>query len=136
MRNTLFPVICFLVLTTLSSGLPKQAPPQDNAQTTTGPIYDLRRAGENGIAAPKAIYQPFPEYTEKARKKKIRGTVLMSIVVTPDGTVREPKLVRSLDNELDKQALDTVSKWKFTPATKDGQPVSVRIEVEVSFNVR
>jgi len=99
-------------------------------------IYELHKAGENGVTAPKAISMPQPEYTDQARRKKINGTVLLSLVVAADGTVRDPAVTRSLDRGLDKQALETVKKWKFQPATKDGQPVAVRIDVEVSFRIR
>jgi TonB family protein len=99
-------------------------------------VYDLHKAGENGITAPKGVYMPEPEYTDQARRKKINGTVLLSMVVAADGTVRDPAVTRSLDKGLDKQAIETVKKWKFEPATKDGQPVAVRIDVEVSFRIR
>jgi TonB family protein len=108
---------------------------QDASQQTTDTVYDLRNAGENGITSPKAIYHPDPEYTDKARKKKTRGTVLLSMIVTPQGNVREPQIIQSLDKELDKQALKAVSQWKFEPATKDGKSVAVRIRTEISFNV-
>ena len=107
---------------------------QDASQQTEA-IYDLRIAGENGIASPKAVYHPDPEYTDRARKRKIRGTVLLSMIVTPQGDVREPKITQSLDKELDQQALRAVSKWRFEPATKDGKPVAVRIHTEVSFRL-
>jgi TonB family protein len=99
-------------------------------------VYDLHKAGENGITAPKPLYHPNPEYTDKARRKKISGTVLVSLVVTPEGTVRDAKITTSLDKDLDDQALKAVRTWKFDPATKEGKPVAVRIAVEVSFRVR
>ena len=42
--------------------------------------------GTNGVSNPKVISSPNPEYTDRARRKKIRGIVLLSIVVTPEGT--------------------------------------------------
>jgi TonB family protein len=105
-------------------------------QTPQDEVYELRKAHENGITAPKPIYHPDPEYTDSARKKKISGGVVLSLVVTPEGTVRDPKITSSLDKDLDQQALTTVSTWKFEPATKDGRPVAVRISVEVSFRIR
>jgi len=105
-------------------------------QAASEEIPEIHKAYENGIVAPKPIYHPDPEYTDQARRKKIRGTVLLSIVVTREGTVRDAKVTTSLEKSLDQQALDTVSKWKFEPATKDGKPVPVRIAVEMSFNIR
>ena len=99
-------------------------------------ICEVHKAGDCGVTAPRALYHPDPEYTDKARRKKIRGTVLLSIVVTPEGTVRDAKVTTSLDKDLDRQALNTVNTWKFQPATEDGKPVAVRIAVEMTFNIR
>jgi len=130
-------LISFLALAVIvTTALAARPRAQEDSQKTADPIYDLKNASENGITAPKAIYSPNPEYTDQARKRKVRGSVLLSLVVTPEGDVREPKVIRSLDRDLDKQAVAAVSKWKFTPATKDGQPVSVRIKVEASFNIK
>jgi len=125
-------VLCATLALVSSTHLPAQ----DSSPTNSEIIYELHKAGENGITAPKAIFMPQPEYTEQARRKKINGTVLLSLVVNADGTVRDPAVTKSLDKGLDKQALETVKKWKFQPATKDGQPVVVRIDVEVSFRIR
>ena len=130
-------LISFLALAVIvTTALPARPRAQEDSQKTADPIYDLKNARQNGITAPKAIYSPDPEYTDQARKRKVRGSVLLSLVVTAEGDVREPKVIRSLDQDLDKQAVAAVSKWKFTPATKDGQPVSVRIKVEASFNIK
>jgi len=42
---------------------------------------------------------------------------------------------KSLDKDLDKQALAAVSTWKFEPATKDGKPVAVHLKAEVDFRL-
>jgi TonB family protein len=88
-----------------------------------------------GVTAPKPVYHPNAEYTDKARKKKIQGSVVVTIVVTDEGTVRDARIVSGLEKDLDKQALKAVSAWKFEPATKDGKPVAVRIRVEVDFRL-
>jgi TonB family protein len=105
---------------------------QDSSQQT--PVIDLDKV-VNGLSAPKAIYNPEPEYTDRARKKKIRGSVVLSIVVTDEGKVRDARVVAGLAKDLDQQALKAVSTWKFEPATKDGKPVPVRIKVEVDFKI-
>jgi TonB family protein len=78
---------------------------------------------------------PDPEYTEKARKEHREGTVLIRIVVGPDGTPRKVKVYRSLDPDLDESAVNTVKQWKFSPGTKDGEPVAVELIVEISFHL-
>jgi len=88
-----------------------------------------------GIKAPKPVRQQEPEYSERARKKKISGSVQLSAIVDSAGNVRDAEVERSLESSLDRQALGALSKWKFDPATKEGQPVAVRLEIEISFRL-
>ena len=90
---------------------------------------------EKGMTVPKAVYQPAPEYADGPRRKKIQGAVLVSMIVNADGKVRDPQVLSSLDKDLDKKAVECVSKWKFNPATKDGQPVAMRLVVQVNFHL-
>ncbi len=109
---------------------------QDSSAKTDETVYEFPNARKNGVQAPKGVYMPEAEYSDYARRKKISGVVLLSFVVAKDGTVRDPAVTKSLEQSLDKQALDTVRKWKFEPATKDGQPVAVRVQAEMSFRIR
>ena len=126
-----------LVLSALAAPLLTHRSWAQDANAQSGEsVYEYRQFGENGITAPKPTYHPDPEYTDRTRRKKISGSVVLSIVVTPEGTVRDAKVTTSLDKDLDQQALNTVSTWKFEPATKDGKPVAVRIAVETTFRIR
>jgi len=88
-----------------------------------------------GVSAPKAISTPDPEYSEEARKAKYQGTCVLWLVVGPDGKPRDIKVARSLGLGLDEKAIEAVRNWKFEPAMKDGKPVAVQINVEVSFRL-
>jgi TonB family protein len=90
---------------------------------------------ERNVTPPHAVFMPNPEYSEQARRKKINGTVLVSLTVTVDGTTRDIKVVRGVGYGLDEKAVAAVSRWKFTPALKDGQPVEKEISVEVGFHL-
>jgi len=96
-----------------------------------GEIY---RPG-NGVIAPKVIYDPEPEYSPEARAAKYQGTVKLWAIIGADGRPRNLSVERSLGMGLDEKALEAVRTWRFHPATKDGQPVAVQIEVEVSFHL-
>lgn len=110
-----------------------QETPDANAQTTENDsVYEIG----NGVTPPKATYMPNPEYSEKARKKKISGTVLVAMVVMPDGKVRDVTVIKSLERSLDQQAIAAVRTWTFEPATKDGNRVAVHVRAEVSFRIR
>jgi TonB family protein len=56
-----------------------------------------------------------PEYPELARKMNITGTVKIQVVVSPNGTVKEAKVVGG-HPVLAGAALDAVRKWRFEPA--------------------
>jgi len=94
----------------------------------------LYRVG-GGVSAPRAIFQPDPEYSEEARKAKYQGTVTLIVIVGADGRPHEMRVSRSLGLGLDEKALEAVRTWRFEPARKDGQPVSVQIAVEVTFRL-
>jgi TonB family protein len=88
-----------------------------------------------GVSAPKVTYQPDPEYSEEARKAKYQGVCVLSLIVGPDGKPRDVKVARSLGLGLDEKAIEAVNQWKFEPAQKDGKPVAVAINVEVTFRL-
>jgi len=94
----------------------------------------LYRVG-GGVSAPRALFAPDPEYSEEARKAKYQGTVVLYLIVSADGRPRDMRIVRSLGMGLDEKAIEAVRTWRFEPAMKDGHPVSVQINVEVSFRL-
>lgn len=86
-----------------------------------------------GVSAPVPIHKVAPEYSKAARKAKLEGTVLLAIVVDIDGTTRNIRVLRSLGMGLDEKAIEAVSKWRFRPGYKEGKPVPVQANVELSF---
>ena len=85
---------------------------------------------------PEVLAQPAPDYTEEARKARIEGSVLLSVTVRVDGTIDGVKLVRGLGYGLDDSAIRTVmTKWRFRPATRNGQPIDYPVTIEVSFRL-
>jgi TonB family protein len=88
-----------------------------------------------GVSAPRALDTPDPEYSEEARKAKYQGTVVLWLIVGPDGRPRDIKVARALGMGLDQKAIEAVRNWKFEPAMKDGKPVAVQINVEVNFRL-
>ena len=58
-------------------------------------------------------------------------------VVNTDGTVSDVKVVRSLDtlDGLDGEAVNAFRQWRFSPGTRQGQPVPVLVSVEMTFTV-
>jgi TonB family protein len=89
-----------------------------------------------GVSEPVPLSTPQPEYSDDGRKARVQGTVVLSIIVNPDGTVRFDNVTRSLGYGLDQKAIEAIRRWKFTPGKKDGKPVPVRVEVLVNFSLR
>src|SRR5436190_2553112 len=77
----------------------------------------------------KHLYAPDPEYTELARRDRFQGAVVLGVVVGADGNARNVWVVRPLGEGLDENAVATVSGWKFAPASKNGAPVAVIVNV-------
>ena len=88
-----------------------------------------------GVSAPRVVYDPDPEYSEEARQAKCQGTVVLWVIIGPDGKPRNVRVQRSLGMGLDEKAIEAVRNWRFDPAKKDGQPVAVQVNIEVNFRL-
>ncbi len=92
-------------------------------------------AGRGGVTVPEVIFNPEPGFSEEARKVKHQGMVLLLVVVGKDGHTYDIRVAQSLGMGLDEKAMEAVNRWRFRPATKDGQPVSTQIAVQVDFRL-
>ena len=103
------------------------------AQST---VYESKPG--NGVVLPTVLREVTPKYTAAAMDKKIQGSVWLSIVVGTNGDVTDATVTKSLDAEfgLDDEALAASRQWKFKPATKYGQPVAVRVTLELTFTLK
>jgi TonB family protein len=94
------------------------------------------QVGNNAVDIPVCIYCPSPPYTVEARSAGIEGSVLLEIVVLPDGTTSDVRVVRGLNKGLDASAVETVRQWSFRPVLgPDNRPLSKKIPVEVNFRL-
>ena len=89
----------------------------------------------NGVTPPRILKSPDPEYSAAARNSRVMGSVVLWLVVNTKGLPEQIKVQKSLGYGLDRNALEAVKKWKFAPATKNGKPVAVIINVEVNFRL-
>lgn len=106
---------------------------KDTTRTLQNAVSTFRK--ENGFIAPKPIHTPDPEYSEQARKAKYQGDVMLSCVVDQNGNIASIRINQCLGLGLDEQAIHALSTWKFEPATKDGQPVAVQLNVSMNFHL-
>ena len=73
-----------------------------------------------------------PEYPEKARTKRIQGTVMLRATVNREGNVIDLSVI-SGHPELSKAALDAAKKWKYHPYSIGGEPVEVETTIQMNF---
>jgi TonB family protein len=74
---------------------------------------DLEGGRSNVLKLLGSDFRPLPDYPEVARAERRRGQLYISLVVNPDGTVTDVKVVKSLDELLDRLALEKIRTWKF-----------------------
>ena len=94
--------------------------------------------GNGGLTPPALLQQVRPNYTIAAMQARIRGVVVMDVVVLPNGSVGDVKIVRSIDPSfgLDQEAIKAVRQWRFRPASSGGNPVAMLVTVEMLFELR
>lgn len=77
------------------------------------------------------------KYPTSAVKAKKQGRVIVTFIVQKDGSITHAKIAKSIDPELDAEALRIVKGMpKWTPGTQNGKPVSVRYMVPVKFSLQ
>jgi len=106
------------------------APPSPSVPSADEPLYVVG----GGVHPPIVVVQPLPPYTQEARDANIEGVVLLQCLIRKDGSVGQIKVLRGIGHGLDESAVKTIrSEWRFKPGTKNGVPVNVLANVEVSF---
>jgi protein TonB len=128
---------------------PAAPPPDQTAPTealSPNPSFSGLADPVSNLIPPKILYQPPPKFSEIARQQKITGIVTVSIIVDTEGNPKNVHVVKSIadtvgENQreaaltLDQAAVDAVKQYKFAPATKDGVPVAVYLNIQVSFGI-
>jgi len=100
--------------------------------SSVGTVY---RAEPHVVSAPRAVDSPAPEYSDEGRRAKLEGSMVVWLVADPTGTAHDLQIQRPLGLGLDEKAVERISTWQFEPGKKDGQPVAVKINVDVSFHL-
>lgn len=91
-----------------------------------------------GIRIPIPLREVRPRYTVEAMRANVEGAVLLEAVVLADGTVGEVQVIKSLDPSfgLDEEAVKAARQWRFSPGTRFGEPVAVRVSLTLTFTLR
>ena len=109
------------------------------ADTTKNVVYDVTETmpqfpgGQGVMMKYLAANIKYPASAVKAKKQ---GRVIVAFVIQKDGSVTNARIVRSVDPELDAEALRIVKAMpNWTPGTQDGKPVNVNYTIPVVFSL-
>ena len=77
-----------------------------------------------------------PKYPESEKESKIEGEVFLKVEILANGSVGEILIIQSLADAFDKEAVEAVKQWKFSPLKKDGKPVVCWVIFPVEFRLK
>lgn len=115
-----------------------------NDQLETLRFYAQRADGSRSASSvarmtmtlkPTILYKERARYTDAARNARVQGTVVLMIVFGDDGAIKHILVIQGLSHGLTEQAIVAARKIRFTPAMRDGKPVSVMGSLEFTFNL-
>ena len=94
-------------------------------------VYSAPQVNERA----RVLSKPEPQYTEEARRNGITGTVVLRVVFSRTGEVTNIRAMQPLGGGLTEKAIAAARQIKFVPARKNGQPVSMYMELQYNFNL-
>ena len=105
-------------------------PPSGATRTTAAP-------GDHGPVSLAATHT-IPPYPPLEARLGTEGTVVLRLIIGPNGAVNDAQVVRSSGAEgLDWAArLWVIAHWRYQPAIRDGAAVPSAVDVAVKFNLR
>jgi protein TonB len=91
----------------------------------------------DSIVPPTLVYKKEVQFPESVKnKKQVWSIIIAETVVSKTGSISEACIVQSKHPELDASVINAVKQWKYKPALKDGQPVSVFVTITVRIHVK
>jgi protein TonB len=121
-------------------GTPAQDEVQAEESVVQGKVFDVVEqmpAFPGGQQELMNFLMKNVKYPKEATDKGIEGRVIVQFVVDKDGSVVEPKVVKSVSPELDQEALRVVKKMpKWQPGKQNGEVVRVKYNIPVSFRLQ
>jgi TonB family protein len=88
------------------------------------------------ISAPVPLRKVDPKYPPSLMSERVEGEVVLYAVIRRDGTVDSIQLVHGIDEQLDENAMQALSQWKFQPAARQGTTVELEAIVHIPFRLR
>lgn len=110
-----------------------------SAEANTGEVYNVveeQPEFPGGMGELMKFLQVNIRYPKEAQAKGIQGRVIVQFVVNSDGSICDEKLIKSVDPQLDAEAIRVIRSmpnWK--PGMQKGKPVRVRFTLPVTFRL-
>ena len=102
-------------------------------------VYDVVDQMPEFPGGPGAMLQYLGQtirYPQEAFVNNVQGRVIVNFVVEKDGTINDAKVVRSIDPQLDEEALRVVNSMpNWTPGQQNGEPVAVKYTIPITFKL-
>ena len=118
----------------------KYVPSEVRKQLKGTPVFEvveeMPEFPGSGMSAFMDYIKTNMRYPASAKEKGIQGCVTVRFVVDKDGSIKDSKVLRSVDKDMDAEALrliNTMPKWK--PGRQKGQPVAVKYTAPVMFRL-
>jgi TonB family protein len=103
------------------------------APAASGPISATPLSG--AVLAGKRVKFVQPMYPLAAKEERISGSVLLRVIITKEGTVRDLVPIASSNPIFTEAAEDSVRKWKYSPYLLNGEPTEVGSIITVNFAI-
>ncbi len=104
-------------------------------ERATGSSSDKSVTGMTPALRPTILYREKASYTDAARNAGVQGTVVLMVVFADDGALKHIMVIQGLSHGLTEQAIAAAHKIRFTPAMRDGKPISVAGSLEFTYNL-
>ena len=104
---------------------------EDLRMTHTPPTCSETAAGQ--LTPPMKVKDVRPRYKQEWLSEKLEANILLEARIGPDGAVRGVNVISPVNAQLEDEAIESVSQWRFTPTYLNCEPVEVQMFVTVKF---
>jgi TonB family protein len=104
-------------------------------QVAPAPAQRLPAPSPADFQPVEILFKPSPVYTEEARRLRIQGEVVLSVVFQANGAISVAGVVRPLGHGLDQAAKQAATQIRFKPAQRDGKPVDFSATLRIQFRL-
>ena len=102
---------------------------------TSGRRGDVFSTCDPSVQLPTPVRNPGPLYTPDAMRERVSGALTLNGIVEVDGHVTGVRVVHSLHEGLDAEAMRAFARWQFQPARRLGDAVAVAVTAEFTFRM-